>query len=73
VGFEVDSGTGAGFLRVLQFPLLHIFSLISPESSSAVTESWCNRPMTAVIMGSFPIQLHRYIEEIKKSFRLGAA
>jgi hypothetical protein len=37
------SGTGAGFLRVLRFPLTILLPLIAPHSSSII-RGWYNRP-----------------------------
>jgi hypothetical protein len=39
-----QSGTGAGFLRVLQFPLPVLILCSSPRSSSSVIEDWYSRP-----------------------------
>jgi hypothetical protein len=38
-----QSGTGAGFLRVLRFPLLILIPLTAPDSSSII-RGWYNRP-----------------------------
>jgi hypothetical protein len=40
-------GTGAGFLRVLRFPLPIIIPPIAPHSSSSIIRGWYNRPNSA--------------------------
>jgi hypothetical protein len=42
VGFVVDSGAGAGFLRVLRFPLPILIPPTAPHSS--IIRGWYNRP-----------------------------
>jgi hypothetical protein len=37
-------GTGAGFLRVLQFPLPVLIPPTAPHSSSSIIRVWYNRP-----------------------------
>jgi hypothetical protein len=44
-----QSGTGAGFLRVLLFPPLIFIPPISPQSPSPITRGWYNRPVVAAI------------------------
>jgi hypothetical protein len=44
-----QSGAGAGFLRVLRFPLPIFIPPISPQSPSPVTRGWYNRPVVAAI------------------------
>jgi hypothetical protein len=39
-----QSGSGAGFLRVLRFPL-HIFTPLTAPHSSSVIRSWYNKPL----------------------------
>jgi hypothetical protein len=39
-----QSGTGAGFLRVLWFPLSIFIPPIAPQSPSSITRGWYNRP-----------------------------
>jgi hypothetical protein len=38
-------GTGAGFLRVLQFPLTILIPPTAPHSPSII-RGWCNRPIS---------------------------
>jgi hypothetical protein len=40
-----QSGTGAGFLRVLQFPLPNICPLIARQSSTFIIQCWYSRPI----------------------------
>jgi hypothetical protein len=39
-----QSGTGAGFLRVLRFSLPILFPPTTPHSSSSIIRGWYNRP-----------------------------
>jgi hypothetical protein len=39
-----QSGTGAGFLRVLRFPLPILIPPTAPHSSSSIVRGWYNRP-----------------------------
>jgi hypothetical protein len=39
-----QSGTGAGFLRILRFPLQILIPPTTPHSSSSITRGWYNRP-----------------------------
>jgi hypothetical protein len=41
------SGTGAGFLRVLPFPLPTFIPPNAPQSSSSIIRGWYNRPTVA--------------------------
>jgi hypothetical protein len=46
VGFVVGgSGAGAGFLRVLRFPLTIFIPPITPQSPSCIIRGMYNRPM----------------------------
>jgi hypothetical protein len=53
------SGTRAGFLRVLSFPLPSISSS-SPHSSYIAIRGWYNRPvMASAVAGSVPLHLKK--------------
>jgi hypothetical protein len=41
-----QSGTRAGFLRVLRFPQPILIPPTAPHSSSSVIRGWCNRPIS---------------------------
>jgi hypothetical protein len=41
-----QSGAGAGFLRVLWFPLTILIPPTAPHSSSAIIRGWYNRPIS---------------------------
>jgi hypothetical protein len=41
-----QSGTGAGFLGVLRFPLPILIPQTTPHSSSSVIRGWYNRPIS---------------------------
>jgi hypothetical protein len=41
-----QSSTGAGFLRVLRFPLPILIPLTAPHSSSSTIRGWYNRPIS---------------------------
>jgi hypothetical protein len=44
-----QSGAGAGFLRVLWFPLPIFIPPISPQSPSPIIQGWYNRPVVAAV------------------------
>jgi hypothetical protein len=44
-----QSGAGAGFLRVLRFPLQIFIPSISPQSPSLIVRGWYNRPVVAAV------------------------
>jgi hypothetical protein len=53
VGFVVKkSGPGAGFLRVLRFPLPIFIPPIAPQSPSPIIWGWYNRPDVAAVQGT---------------------
>jgi hypothetical protein len=41
-----ESGTGAGFLRVLRFPLPILIPATASHSSSSIIRGWYNRPIS---------------------------
>jgi hypothetical protein len=47
-----QSGAGAGFLRVLRFPLPIFIPPIAPQSSSSIIWGLCNRPEVAAVPGT---------------------
>jgi hypothetical protein len=47
-----QSGAGAGFLRVLWFPLPIFIPPIAPQSSSLIIWGWYNRPEVAAVQGT---------------------
>jgi hypothetical protein len=55
VGFVVgQSGAGAGFLRVLRFPLQSSFAPpITPQSPSCIMRGMYNRPMCGRSAGTY--------------------
>jgi hypothetical protein len=44
-----QNGAGAGFLRVLRFPLLIFIPPISPQSPSPIIRDWYNKPVVAAV------------------------
>jgi hypothetical protein len=46
-----QSGTGAGFLRVLRFPLPIFIPPITSQSPSSIIWGWYNRPVVADVPG----------------------
>jgi hypothetical protein len=44
-----QSGAGAGFLRVLRFPLQIFIPPISPQSPSSIIWGWYNRPVVGAV------------------------
>jgi hypothetical protein len=49
-----QSGSGAGFLRVLRFPLPIFIPPISPQSPSPIIRDWYNRPVVAAVPKVLP-------------------
>jgi hypothetical protein len=47
-----QSGAGAGFLRVLRFPLPIFIPSIAPQSPSPTILGWYNRPEVAAVQGT---------------------
>jgi hypothetical protein len=47
-----QSGAGAGFLRVLRFPLPFFIPPIAPQSPSPIILGWYNRPEVAAVQGT---------------------
>jgi hypothetical protein len=54
-----QSGTGAGFLRVLRFPLPIFIPPISPQSRSPIIRGWYNRPVVAAVSKVPPHKLKK--------------
>jgi hypothetical protein len=48
-----QSGAGAGFLRVLRFPLPVFIPTIAPQSPSPIIWGWYNRPEVAAVQGTY--------------------
>jgi hypothetical protein len=48
-GICEQSGTGAGFLRVLRFPLPIFIPPIAPQSTSSIIWGWYSRPVVAAV------------------------
>jgi hypothetical protein len=51
--FGGRSGTGAGFLRVLQFSLAIFIPPIAPQSPSSVIWGWHNRPIVIAVPSGY--------------------
>jgi hypothetical protein len=47
-----QSGAGAGFLRVLLFPMPIFIPPIAPQSPSPIIWGWYNRPEVAAVQGA---------------------
>jgi hypothetical protein len=47
-----QSGVGAGFLRVLRFPLPIFIPPIAPQSPSPIICGWYNKPEVAAVQGT---------------------
>jgi hypothetical protein len=47
-----QSGTGAGFLQVLRFPLPIFIPPIAPQSPSPIIWGWYNGPEVAAVQGT---------------------
>jgi hypothetical protein len=48
-----QSGSGAGFLRVLRFPLPIFIPPIALQSHSPIIWGWYNRPEVAAVQGTY--------------------
>jgi hypothetical protein len=51
--------SGAGFIRVLRFPLPIIIPPISPQSPSPIIRGWYNRPVVAAVPKVPPYKLKK--------------
>jgi hypothetical protein len=60
-----QSGAGAGFLRVLRFPLQIFIPPVAPQSPSPIMWGWYNRPEVAA-MPSGPSWTRAPTKRIKK-------
>jgi hypothetical protein len=58
-----QSCTGAGFLRVLRFPLPIFIPLIAPQSSSSIIWGWYNRPVVAAVPSGLSLTPLRIIKK----------
>jgi hypothetical protein len=54
-----QSGAGAGFLRVLRFPLPIFIPPISPQSPSPIIRGWYSRPVVAAVPKVLPRKLKK--------------
>jgi hypothetical protein len=52
-----QSGIGAGFLRVLRFPLPIFIPPIAPQSPSSVIWDWYNKPIVAAVPSRLTVSL----------------
>jgi hypothetical protein len=59
-----QSGPGAGFLRVLRFPLPNFIPPIAPQSPSPIIWGWYNRPEVAAVEGT-PLKKKKYCENLE--------
>jgi hypothetical protein len=65
--FVMDkSGAGAGFLRVLRFPLPIFIPPIFPQSSSPIIWGWYNRPAVVAVRKVPPHKLIKKQNVFKK-------
>jgi hypothetical protein len=58
-----QSGLGAGFLRVLRFPLPIFIPPISPQSPPSIIRGWYNRPVVAAVP---KVPLHKLKKKLFK-------
>jgi hypothetical protein len=68
--FGGQSGAGAGFLRVLRFPLPIFIPPISPQSPSSIIWGWYSRPVVAAVLSRLSLTPIRIII-IKKYATIG--
>jgi hypothetical protein len=52
-----QNGIGAGFLRVLRFPLPIFIPPIAQQSSSPIVWGWYNRPVVAAVRSLNPLRI----------------
>jgi hypothetical protein len=57
------SGAGAGFFRVLWFPLPIFIKPIVPQSPSSIIWGWCNMPVVAAVPNGLSLTPLRIIKE----------
>jgi hypothetical protein len=62
-----QSGTGAGFLQVLQFPLPILIPPTAPHSSSII-RGWYNRPLVAAVPSGLSLTALTIIKKIITKF-----
>jgi hypothetical protein len=60
-----QSGAGAGFLWVLQFPLAIFIPPTAPQSPSSIIWDWYNRPVVAAVPSRLNLIPLRIIKRIK--------
>jgi hypothetical protein len=60
-----QSGAGAGFLRVLRFPLPIFITPIAPQSPTSIIWGWYNRPVVAAVPSGLSLTPLRIIKKIK--------
>jgi hypothetical protein len=58
-----QNGPGAGFLRVLRFPLPIFIPPISAQSLSPIIRGWYNRPVVAAVPKVPPHKLKKKFDE----------
>jgi hypothetical protein len=61
-----QSGAGAGFLRILRFPLPICIPPIAPQSPSSIIWGWYNRPVVAAVPSGLSLTPLRIIKQNKK-------
>jgi hypothetical protein len=57
-----EIGAGAGFLRVLRFPLPTFIPPIAPQSPSSIIRGWYNRPVVAAVPSGLSLTQVRIIK-----------
>jgi hypothetical protein len=62
-----QSGTGAGFLQILRFPLPIIIPAIAPQSSSFIW-GWYNRPVAAAVPSGLSLTPLRIIIKARSEY-----
>jgi hypothetical protein len=60
-----ESGTRAGFPRVLGFPLPIFIPPVAPQSPSSIIWGWYNRPVVAAVRSGLSLTPLRIIKKIK--------
>jgi hypothetical protein len=61
-----QSGAGAGFLRVLRFPLPIFIPPIAPQSPSSIIWGWYNRPVAAAVPSGLSLKNNTKINKLRQ-------
>jgi hypothetical protein len=66
-----QSGAGAGFPRVIRFPVPNFIQLIAPQSPSSIIWGWYSKPVVAAVPSGLSLTPLRIIMQTNTSHNLG--